>query len=73
MGHTAGLPHLFESNSGVPNNEANKENLMNSGENPNVDLRSSTGTDLQPSQTQQMMNTIKNDTTVLDMSGIEID
>lgn len=73
MGHTAGLPHSFESNSGVPNNEANKENLMNSGENPNVDLRSSTGTDLQPSQTQQMMNTIKNDTTALDMCGIEID
>ena len=59
LGHKAGLPHIFDSESKVTNTKENQKNLMNSGANTTETLQDSSGTNLAPSQTTDIKNHIK--------------
>ncbi|WP_394665161.1 RHS repeat-associated core domain-containing protein [uncultured Chryseobacterium sp.] len=59
LGHKAGLPHIFDAESKVPNTTENEKNLMNSGGNPTETLQDTSGTNLTPSQTTDMKNHIR--------------
>ncbi len=59
LGHKAGLPHIFDETSKVPNTSENQKNLMNSDDNTKVELRDTAGTNLTSSQTTDIKNHIK--------------
>lgn len=58
IGHTFGLPHIWEPNSGVDNTPANINNMMNSYENPVSSMRG-LGTEFNKNQIQKMEETVK--------------
>ncbi|ASE62175.1 RHS repeat-associated core domain [Chryseobacterium indologenes] len=60
LGHKAGLNHIFENSSKVPNTKENMDNLMNSDSKDQVtELRNSEGTKLKDLQSQDMKTHIK--------------
>ena len=58
IGHTFGAPHIWDVNSGVDNTPANKNNRMNSYENPTSSMRGF-GTEFNKNQIQKMEQTVK--------------
>jgi RHS repeat-associated protein len=59
LAHKAGQDHIFDETSRVSNTEENKNNLMNSGNNPNETLQNTKGTELKDVQSNDIKNHIK--------------
>lgn len=59
LGHKAGQYHIYDQESKVSNTSENKDNLFNSGENPNEVIQNNNGTEFKEIQSKDMNDQIR--------------